>query len=198
MITVGVIIPSYGDKEVWDEFASRAVASVEAQTRPPNEILRIHADSLYEARNQGLEQSMSDWLICLDADDELDRHYIEAMLTVPGDIRQPATLGVVDGHEDNYPVLIPKKPLFEGNYIVIGAMFRRKLALEVGGFRDLPAFEDWDLWARMVMNGARVGECPSAIYKVHVRKDSRNKTNDYLFHQLKREYATMPGVENIQ
>ena len=196
--TVGIVIPSYGDKAQWDKLAARAIDSVNVQTRMPNEVIRVHDDTLAKARNKGIERCMSEYVICLDADDELDPYYIEAMLRGYGDIRQPSTLGVVNGVEDDAPVLIPRKPLFEGNYIVIGAMFKRMKAIEVGGFRELTAFEDWDLWVRMTMNGALVTSCPEAVYRVNVRQNSRNQTDDTLFHRLKAEYLAMPGVENIR
>lgn len=195
--TVAIVIATYGDKEYWDQMAKRAIASAQSQTRPANEILRIHGTSLSEARNTALERSISDWIICLDADDELGADYVESMLSSTGDIRQPSTLGVVGGIEDDFPVLIPSKPLIEGNYIVIGAMFNKKIALEVNGFRELPAFEDWDLWVRMVAAGATVGTCAKAIYKVHVRENSRNQPNDNLYHELKNQYQLLEGSDRL-
>lgn len=195
--TVAIAIATYGDKEYWDHMAERAITSAQSQTRPANEILRIHSASLSEARNAALERAISDWVICLDADDELDNQYVEKMILGSGDIRQPSTLGIVDGVPDDAPVLIPEKPLIEGNYIVIGAMFNRHIALKVGGFRELPAFEDWDLWVRMVAQGASIGQCSEAVYKVHVRKNSRNQQNDLLYHELKRQYATLPNSDKL-
>lgn len=195
--TVAVVIATYGDKVFWDAMSQRAIDSVRSQTRPANEIIRVHEASLSLARNTGVQRAVSDWIICLDADDELDERYIEKMLAGDGDIRQPSTLGIVEGIADDHPVLIAKKPLIDGNYIVIGAMFNRSIALKVGGFRDLVAFEDWDLWVRMVEQGAHVGHCPDAIYKVHVRQNSRNQQNDFLYHELKREYASLPNSDRL-
>jgi len=54
-------------------------------------------------------------LIFCDADDELDYRYIEEMLKGRATSAQPSTLGVhADGHEDDYPVLIPRR----GSYMV--------------------------------------------------------------------------------
>jgi hypothetical protein len=39
-------------------------------------------------------------------------------------------------------------------------MFRRQLALDAGGYRDLPGLEDYDLWARMLVAGARFHNLP--------------------------------------
>lgn len=173
-MTVSVIIPTFGENQQYRLLALVAAASAANQTVPPVEVIRIHENTLQEARNNGAEQAKGEWLIFLDADDELDSHYIEAMCQAEGDIRRPATLGVVDGIEDKEPVMIPRKDLLVTNFIVIGAMHRREDFLAVGGFNDYPCLEDWDLWLRMVANGAEVVDVPDAIYRVHVTPDSRN------------------------
>jgi len=177
--TVGVVVATYGDEDEWTPLAKRAVESAMDNTIEPNFTIHVHRMNLAGARNYGLLKMLNmDWVIFLDADDELDPHYIEHMLAAQGDIRQPSTLGVhPDGHEDDYPVLIPPHPggYMVGNHLIIGCMVRRDLALAVGGFRDLPSLEDWDFWIRCQLEGARVGAAPEAIYRVHVRPQSRNK-----------------------
>lgn len=172
--SVAVIVATFGGPE-WIKRRDHACISVERQTKHPSEIIRFHGDTLQEARNSAASLAVSDWLIFLDADDSLDVNYVNAMLNGSGDIRQPSTLGVVDGVEDDAPVLIPKKNLIQANYIVIGAMIRREQFLAVEGFRDLPCLEDWDLWIRLVLAGAEVVPCPEAIYRVTVNPDSRNQ-----------------------
>jgi glycosyltransferase involved in cell wall biosynthesis len=176
METVDVVIATYGDKDVWDVLAQRAERSAEDQTIRPDAIWRTHGPNLAHARNVGAHESTADWLIFLDADDELDPYYIEAMLLGTGDIRQPMTLGVTDGQEDDFPVLIPPHPagFMVGNHLIIGCMVRRELFMAAGGFADLPVLEDWDLWIRCRLSGGEVGQAPKAIYRVHVRSESRN------------------------
>ena len=174
MNDVTVIIPVFGDVDAWALRARRAQMSAVAQTVPPAEIFMATAADLRTARNGPAEWARTEWLCFLDADDELDVHYIEAMLAGEGDLRQPATLGVVDGVEDPFPVVIPARPLLTGNFIVIGAFVPTALFLEVGGFRDLPAYEDWDAWIRMWLAGAELTVVPEAIYRVHVNAGGRN------------------------
>lgn len=177
MDSVDVVIATFGDKDLWDVLAERAVASAENQTIRPGTIIRSHEVDLAQARNYGAAQSNADWLIFLDADDELDPYYVEAMLDGDGDIRQPMTIGVTDGVEDDYPVLIPPRPegFLVGNHLIIGCMVRRDLFDISGGFdSDLPVLEDWDLWIRCQLSGGQVGTAPKAIYRVHVRPQSRN------------------------
>jgi glycosyltransferase involved in cell wall biosynthesis len=176
MESVDVVIGTYGNFELWRALAERAVASVHHQSCKAYEIHAVHAESLAEARNLGALDGDSEWIIFLDADDELDDHYVAHMLAGEGDIRWPSTLGVVDGREDDYPVLLqPKSSMLIGNHMVIGSMVRRKIFEDVCGFRELPCLEDWDLWIRMMLAGAAAAPCPGAIYRVHVRSASRNQ-----------------------
>lgn len=190
--TVDVIVPTCGDIDVWKPLAERAQQSAFNQVVKANRVIWSHKATVSEARNFGASLSTGDWLIFLDADDELDPRYIEHMIAGSGDIRQPSTLGVVNGVEDDFPVLIEQKSLIIGNYLIIGSMVRRKLFLSVGGFRDFPILEDWDLFIRLALAGAKIGKCPDAIYRVHVLPDSRNKQGDSIhgsvYSQIQREH----------
>jgi len=188
METVDVVVATFGNADLWSVLAKRAIHSAECQTVKPAGVWYAHdleGTDLSNARNQAAEESSADWLIFLDADDELDSHYVESMLAGDGDLRWPSTLGVVDGVEDDFPVLLqPKRHILVGNHMVIGTMVRRQLFTDVGGFRaGLPVLEDWDLWVRCLIAGAVACPCPDAIYRVHVRKDSRN-TNEQLHSQV--------------
>lgn len=172
--SVAVIIATYGDKEYWDSLAERAMQSVREQTLPPTEIIRVHGNTLAGARNQGVESCHSRWCILLDADDILDPFYISSILAGSGDIRYPK----VEVYNENGLVKrdIPRYDhLINGNFIVIGALFKREDFLRVGGFDDeLPVLEDWDLWIRLWLNGAKI-EPSHAIYKVYGNPNSRNR-----------------------
>lgn len=162
----------------WEVLAQRAVDSASVQRNDHKvEVVRVYGkNDLCVARNEGARRARGDWLIFLDADDELSPGYVKAMLAAEGDIRKPATLGVVDGVEDDEPVMIPKTDLLKRNHIVIGAMVNKFKFLQAGGFKPgLKALEDWDLWRRMVyFHEASVTEVPDAVYRVHVRGGSRN------------------------
>lgn len=198
---VGVVIGTFGDLDEWGGIAERALASVEAQTRRVDDYCWMHADTLQEARNQGAERLDDvDWLIFLDADDELDPHYVEEMerqleyaTEHYGDgygILRPSTIGVYeDGSTDSEPVMIPVRDLRTANCIVIGALCPSKLFFEVGGFREYPILEDWALWRAMVARGAWVLEAAKAVYRVHVRPGSRN-TDQRLHGEIYRRILT--------
>ena len=175
-----MIVATYGDP-AWQRIAKRAIASAKKQSLTPREVIAVHGETLAMARNQGAEQASSSHLIFLDADDELDRHYVRSMDSAirAGVDRidrmyQPATLGVQNGVEDPEPVLIPSRPLREGNFLVIGTMVTRSAFLGVGGFDEWEAYEDWDLFIRLWEAGVKVIRVPSAIYRVHVNLSGRN------------------------
>lgn len=182
-----VIVATYGDQATWGPLAMRALRSVAAQTREPRSVARVHGTTLADARNQGAEQATGEWLIFLDADDELDPGYIAAMEAAAAQIGtdrvllKPSTLGVYpDGTCDAAPVMIPARPLLEANHLVIGTAMRRAEFLLAGGFTELPALEDWHLFIRLQIAGAGVVEVPDAIYRVGVWPHSRN--HDELVH----------------
>jgi hypothetical protein len=62
-----------------------------------------------------------------------------------------------------------------GNWLVIGTVARTEALVEVGGFRDFDVYEDYDLWVRCWQDGASIQPIPQAVYRAHVRPDSRNR-----------------------
>ena len=173
MDTVAVIVASYGSREVWDGYARRALASIENQTRKPDEVIREHGKSLHEARNAAAEQAKQTHIIFLDCDDTLESHYVESALAGQGDIRYPSVQVFVKEIVSE-PRLLNTGSLLEGNYIVIGAMIRRKDFLRLGGFHDLPFSEDHEFWIRCWIDGLKIQPCKDAIYQMYVRDGSRN------------------------
>lgn len=68
-----------------------------------------------------------------------------------------------------------------GNWIVIGAPVRTALLQRnCWGDRDVrfggwPVYEDWPFWVDCWQRGARIQRVPEAIYRAHVRPESRNR-----------------------
>lgn len=192
--TVSVVCSTFGDRR-WVELAEdRAWPSVIAQTAPAHELIHEHAGTLHEARNAGADRATGDWLCFLDADDELDRRYLEAMQqAIPhGELLQPATTYI--GPEGaTPPECIEARPLLEGNYLVIGTLVPKVVFDRVGGFAPWPLYEDWDLWIRCARAGARIVQVPRAIYRAYVRTGSRNRpsraTQRRYFEAIRRQYA---------
>lgn len=163
---ISIIIATYGD-DIWKEIAQRAVISAENQTLK-SEVIYVHGDTLAQARNEGASISTGEYLIFLDADDELHEDYTLHMSRCNYDLTQCA---IQIGND--IPNILEKKDLRRFNYLIIGTMVKKAKFL---GFKEYPAWEDWDLWVRMYLKGARIGLCEKAIYKIHQNKNGRNSS----------------------
>lgn len=181
---VTVVVATFGAPK-WRALAQRAVASL------PREVtwIEAHGETLAEARNRGLASVESQWVCHLDADDELEPGFFEAMEAADGDLRAPAVRYVRRGNP-----LAPTIPrvaghghaceaacLRDGNWLVVGTVLRAALARDVGGWREYPVYEDWDLFQRCWLAGASIQPVPDAVYRAHVRRDSRNRAPDIAF-----------------
>jgi GT2 family glycosyltransferase len=183
---VTVAIGTFGDMS-WRRLArERAIPSVEAEGV---NWVHVHADSLHQARNASLEEVETEWVIHLDADDELEPGYVKAMGDATADVRAPSVRYVrrnrprqpgmpkVAGHEhDCTSACFP-----QGNWVAIGAAVRAQLVRDVGGWEDFAVYEDWALWLRCWKAGATFEAVPEAVYRAHVRMDSRNRGREIEF-----------------
>lgn len=177
--TIGIIVATYGDREKWNRHAETAVRSATIQNRQPDELIRIHRDTLSGARNDGAELLRTDWIVFLDADDILEPEYCRAIMAGQGEMRYPMVRYQAAGVTELWPAReLNQKPLFSGNYMVIGTAMRREVFLQVGGFKDYPVYEDWELFCRyrMACSTAPVLH-RNAIYRATVRMDSRNRVH---------------------
>jgi glycosyltransferase involved in cell wall biosynthesis len=179
-VDVTVLVATHGDPE-WSHLAQqRAIPSAEALGCP---VIHVHGDTLHGARNEALERATTEWVIHLDADDELERGFVDRIAAGTCDLRAPAVRYVRNGFVPT--PYVPKVAghrhactadcLPEGNWLVVGTAVRRDMVIAAGGWRDLPMYEDWDLWVRCWRAGATIEAVPSAVYRAHVRRDSRNR-----------------------
>lgn len=176
---VTVVVATFGEYS-WVELAhKRAVPSVEGVP-----VLQPHGRTLHDARNEGLEAVKSEWVCFLDADDQLTPGYFEAMALGTADLRAPS-VSYVKPNGNARPPYMPRvaghahdcRPgcLRDGNWLVVGTVARTELLQRVGGWRDFAWSEDWDLWLRCHLAGASIEAIPDAVYRAHVRHDSRNR-----------------------
>lgn len=200
---VTVAVSTFGTPS-WTRLArERAIPSAEALGVP---VVYTHARNLHEARNGSLAKVRTPWVVHLDADDELELGYIEAMATGTADVRAPSVRYIRGATAD-----WPKMPrvaghahdcvgacLPQGNWLVVGAAVRTELMRRIGGWRDYPIYEDWSVWLRCHLAGATIEAIPQAIYRAHVRRGSRNRSGSrdlkMLTHRrIERDCGLAPG-----
>lgn len=183
---ISIVVTSYGEDE-WRSLAwERAYPSAIAQDSGTElfEVIMHHSElpTIGPARNEAASKAEGEWLIFLDADDELEPYYVHEMSVVAekneGDVLlQPAVRYLrKGGRSGSKPVIIPDRNLRKDNYLVIGTMLRRELFERVGGFNDYHhGFEDWSLWAKCWKLGAQVVPVPRAVYCAHWNPDSKHR-----------------------
>ena len=187
MKDVTVVVPTCGGDE-WLHMGNQAAENVE---KMGIKVLRVHIPlgTVSQARNAGLYQVKTKYVVFLDADDDLDSRYFDNVV-LTADVTATAIQ-----YSDLIGPQIPRvwlhehqgyKPhdgectgecLPDGNYIHIGAFINVKAALAVGGFRDYPVYEDWALYLAMQQNGATFDTHYSSVYLANTRENvnHRNK-----------------------
>lgn len=183
---VTVVVATCGADEWADLAHQRAIPSARALGVP---VLHKHlpGGTVAQARNELVGLVGSEWVVHLDADDELAPGFVDAIARGTADVRAPAVQYIRPG----WGPLKPRMPrvanhnhrcvgecLRQGNWLVVGAAVRTALVGRVGGWREWPMYEDWDLWLRCWLAGATVEAVPQAVYRAHVREDSRNRAPD--------------------
>lgn len=83
------------------------------------------------------------------------------------------TFGMARAYRPSVPVLCPWLVTFT-NCIPAYSLFRRSTLLEVGGWQNTNASEDWDLWMRLAAHGIRGVYVPHPIYLY--RRGSGNRS----------------------
>lgn len=227
---VSVLVATHGDPRWEELAFDRAVPSIRAAAGDlDHEVLTCHEPdgTLACTRNALAEQASGDWFCFLDADDELEPGYLMAMAKawlahrgtgewistnsgprptragrlVAPPLLVPAVRYVSRGEPVGDPE-IPAwgQPLIDINCAVIGTLVPRYLFEQVGGFEEWSIYEDWDLWLRCILAGARLVPVPDAVYTAHVSETSRNRQPEIaaaVYHQIRARHLPhyTPGME---
>ena len=197
MIDATVLIATYGNEAEWDLIGRRALSSV-ALAAPEIPVIRMHGPSLHATRNEAARRADTEWLCFLDADDELEPGYFEAMERGDTDLRAPMVRYVTSRFSKAEPrIPAGTDDMAEGNRLVIGTLIRKAMFDDVGGFRDWTMYEDWDLWQRCWLADATIG-FTDAVYRANVRRGSRNRAPNHAEKERARQairHANLPWLQ---
>jgi len=167
---------------------------------PAIHIIRQENQGVAAARNAGIDFARNEYILCLDADDMLDRRATSAMhqamlkhrglgvaytgLGVLRDGKMMYNQGwppVFDWHKQGGLPLADGVAPPAGNVIPIASMFRKTMWRRIGGFQQVHApGEDGAFWTEGLSIGfeaERVTEEPLFHYRLH--KDSASRTKHY-------------------
>lgn len=216
---VSIIIPCYNQAQYLDE----AIESVLNQTYKNNEIIIINDGSpdetqemaefyakkhnnikiikqsnkgLAAARNAGIMMATGDAILPLDADDWIEKDYLEETVRVMVDDNE---IGVVTtdlrtfGQMDevwmrpNYPVKIEN--LKNNNQIYVCSLIRKEAVLQCGGYNTkmIHGYEDWDLWIDIVKRGWKVGYVNRPLFHYQVKPDGMYNQVKDTWHEWNKE-----------
>ena len=182
-MTISVIIATYGADE-WCVMAEERALRIHRRRRRPRHCIttpRRHPRHQPQQRSQ--VSATGDWLLFLDADDELAPGYVGAMRRAleqhqhDGQVLfTPAVQYIRKGRPGTPGFNDRGISLRDDNWLVIGTMIHRDLFNEVGGFDDYPhGFEDWALWSKCFRAGATIVKVPDAVYRAHVNPRSAHR-----------------------
>ena len=134
-----------------------------------------------KARDIGVKMSRGKLLLFVDADDKLAPDFIQqcGKVIASKDIAYANILlfGAIERSrlQETPPVLKPKHLFGSTNTsVLVTSMMHRRVYETLGGFRELPIYEDWDFWLRAMCKGYTFGHANTLLY-YRQNLQSRNK-----------------------
>jgi glycosyltransferase involved in cell wall biosynthesis len=131
------------------------------------------------AKNAAVAACTTDFVVVLDADDEMDRRRLEAISWLARsrpdlDLIVTELEQVGPGAEthswrlaEQFPAEDQRRAILRSNFLPAPALRRRAL-LEAGGFdEELTYGTDWECHIRMVLRGSRAGLILAPLYRYH-------------------------------
>lgn len=181
---VSVVIASHGD-DSWRRLArERALPS--AVKSGADEILIDHQPDATRAhvRNELTGDAAGDYVVTLDADDELSEGYCDAIRAMaPCGALVVPRVQFVRGRRAGAPRFLPERDIRVDNWMVVGTAFPRENFIRAGGWRTLTGTgtlneaDDWDLWARMINAGCGIVYCEGAVYRAFMDRPSKHRSS---------------------
>ncbi len=160
---VTIVVATFGDNR-WVNIADNYALASTKYHFPEVPLVRVHGGStLAEARNAGADLVRTEWICFLDADDELSKDYFDEMEKSDAELRAPRLLfDSPQGWQE--PFNLKKRNIDFGNPCPIGTLIKTSMFEDVGGFWEEPVYEDWSLFRRAWLQGARIDHTQAKYY----------------------------------
>ena len=153
------------------------------------------------ARNNGIKESVGKYVVCLDADDMLDKTYLEKCLIVLetspdvdivfSDMRLFGVRNLIYKQSDYNPA-----ELINNNMVVTASMFDKSGWEKVGGYKSDLGYEDWNFWISLAEKGywgRHISEplfnYRTAVSSRYIDDQGKHKTNLNKIKHLHPNYA---------
>ena len=122
------------------------------------------------ARNLGIDKSIGEYILPLDADDTIHPEYIQSCVNILKNNKKISPvycdtvhLGQIKGVEKRPEWTFDR--LKQGPFIVNCSMFHKQAFYDAGKYdTELIGWEDYDLWLRMALNGYEGKRIPRALF----------------------------------
>jgi glycosyltransferase involved in cell wall biosynthesis len=169
-----------------------------AESPPPRTRVLLRTDGRHlvgDNRNFGIEHARGRYVACLDADDLLDPRYIEVALYLLErrgyDVVSTTTQCFGESDERvGLPLCPDLRHMSAANCVTTVAVYRRALWEAAGGYHDAGlgeayVYEDWKLWHRIAVLGARITNIQEPLFRYRVHSPA----------SLSRQAGDTPGMD---
>ena len=200
---VSIIITCYN----YAEYVEEAIKSALSQTQKPLEIIVINDGStdrsidvinkfkdqvtiidkknegVIAAKNQGLLAAKGEWIVFLDADDELEPTYIEKTLRYAREHNYDVVYTDMQytGAKNERFAVFPYSfaRLLRGNYIHNSSLYKKEMLHKAGGYKEAMkgGYEDWEINISLAEKHASFGYLKGPVLHYRQHGDDKGRNN---------------------
>ena len=154
-----------------------------------NKMLEIISQSnsgVVASKNKAMRMVSTKWIIFLDADDKLDANYIKdtTYLAIANGLDLVYTDSILFGSKNEVVAYkdYSHRDLYYSNYIHNSALMRTDILNLVGGYRNIDAFEDWEMYIRYSKFTHHIARLPKPLlfYRQHEKSSAESRNSQHV------------------
>lgn len=178
-----VISQTYNDYEIiivndgsTDEFTNILLCDY---NKPKTKVIHTYNQGLASARNTGISAASGEYILPLDADDLIERSYLEKTVSI---LDKKKEIGVVSCLPEFFEAanLRPELPpislenMLKSNQMIYSSLYRRVCWERCGGYNANMKYgwEDWDFWLSLLEKGVKIHRIPEVLFYYRIRESS--------------------------